>query len=168
MAKSEKINAYLKELNGEVPATRKCIERFDFKFSNYKPHPRSMEMGYLAQLVADMPHWITAIIEEGEIDLAHYQNNRKKPATTEELVAFFDENITGAQRALEGLTEEKLPDSFLLKSNGQVLIDTPVADNIEQTLNHWVHHRGQLTVYMRMNDIPVPSIYGPSADDRSF
>jgi len=117
-------------------------------------------------LVAEIPKWISTMIEDSEIDLAtfgHFQ-----PKTTEELLAHFDENINGAKRALEKISNEGLAEVFTLKANGKELYSSPKKENVSSTINHWVHHRGQLTVYMRLNDIAVPSIYGPSADEKSF
>ena len=88
--------------------------------------------------------------------------------TNAHLVAHFEENMQAARKALEETNDEQLGTLFLLKSNGQVLYSAPKIIDIGVTLNHWVHHRGQLTVYMRLNDIPVPSIYGPSADEKGF
>jgi uncharacterized damage-inducible protein DinB len=76
--------------------------------------------------------------------------------------------MKGAEQALQNVSDEALKDLFYLKANGQILFSSPKIENIGTTINHWVHHRGQLTVYMRLNDIPVPSIYGPSADDKQF
>jgi len=155
---------YLTELESEVPATRKCLERIPMDLSEWKPHEKSMAMGYLSLLVAEIPKWITYIIEQSEIDLATFPH--AKPQTTEELVRHFDENIEGAKKALRSVTHDERARPFYLKSNGQVLFTSPKQEITRSTLNHWVHHRGQLTVYMRLNNIPVPSIYGPSADDR--
>ena len=84
-------------------------------------------------------------------------------------MAFFDENVKKAKEALGNVTNKQLEEeNFSLKANGQLLYSSPKKANIYSTINHWVHHRGQLTVYMRLNDIAVPSIYGPSADDKSF
>lgn len=154
------------ELEAETQATRKCLERIPMNLSGWKPHERSMEMGYLSLLVAEIPRWITAMIEKGEIDLATFGNSQ--PATTAELVALFDENVEGAVNALRQVSNEDLAKPFQLKSQGQLLFSSPVKENISSSINHMVHHRGQLTVYMRLNDIAVPSIYGPSADDKSF
>jgi uncharacterized damage-inducible protein DinB len=162
----EKASIYSRELQSEVPASRKCLERISEKLFDWKPHEKSMNMGYLAILVADMPRWLKYIIEKREIDFATYE--QFKPKNTSELVNQFDENVKGALKALETLTEEILSQTFSLKNHGQLLFSSPVDDNIFSTINHWVHHRGQLTVYMRLNDIPVPSIYGPSADEKIF
>jgi uncharacterized damage-inducible protein DinB len=157
---------YLKELEAEVTATRKCLERIPIELYNFKPHERSMEMGYLTLLVADIPKWMTMIIEQTEIDFATYE--RFVPASTEDLVKRFDQNIEGAKKALNHVTDEALEETFYLTNSGQLLYSASKLSQLEQTINHMVHHRGQLTVYMRMNNIAVPSIYGPSADERHF
>ncbi|WP_207512897.1 DinB family protein [Longitalea luteola] len=157
---------YLKELEAEVTATRKCLERIPVELFHYKPHEKSMELGYLTILVAEMPNWITTMIEQPEIDLATGQFF--KPASTADVVKRFDENIQGAKNALNKVTDEALLEPFSLKRNGEVLYTAPKLGQIGSTLNHLVHHRGQLTVYMRLNDIPVPSIYGPSADEQKW
>jgi uncharacterized damage-inducible protein DinB len=125
-----------------------------------------MNMGYLALLVAEIPLWIKHMIVDSEIDFVTFKHFT--PKTTVELVNHFEENMEAAKQALQNSTDEELQTSFTLKANGQVLYTSPKINDISTTLNHWVHHRGQLTVYMRLNDIPVPSIYGPSADDKSF
>ncbi|MGN6264349.1 MAG: DinB family protein [Ginsengibacter sp.] len=157
---------FLYELNMEYPATKACLERISESLFEYKPHPKSMNMGYLALLVAEIPLWIAHMVTDGEIDFATFKH--ATPATNEELVDHFEENMAAARKALENASDEDLQGDFTLKANGQVLYTSKKITDIGVTLNHWVHHRGQLTVYMRMNDIPVPSIYGPSADDKNF
>lgn len=157
---------FLKELEAETAATRKCLERVPEGLFDWKPHEKSMTMGYLSLLIAAMPKWITHMLEKSEIDLATFE--RFQPKNTAELVAYFDENVKGAKNALQQTTDEALAETFYLKNNGQVLFSSPKKENVGSTINHFVHHRGQLTVYMRLNDLPVPSIYGPSADERSF
>jgi uncharacterized damage-inducible protein DinB len=157
---------YLNELNAEATSTRKCLERIVDPQSTFKPHPKSMAMNYLALLVAEMPNWIAHIVTKGEIDLATFQH--ATPATTAELVRHFDQNLEAARKALSAASDADLDRTFTLKREGQVLFSSPIKDNVGSTINHLVHHRGQLTVYMRLNDLPVPSIYGPSADDKAF
>ena len=159
-------NEYLQELEAEIPASRKCIERVPESLYDWKPHEKSMAMGYLTLLVAEIPKWITQMIEKLEVDFATYEHF--KPTTTDELVKHFDQNIEGAKNALQHISNEAFSDIFSLKNQGQVLFSSPLKESISSTINHWVHHRGQLTVYMRLNNIPVPSIYGPSADENSF
>jgi len=157
---------FAKELQAEARATHNCLERISEKLFDYKPHEKSMTLGYLSMLVAEIPKWITVMIEDAEIDFATFQHF--KPKNTAELVNHFDENVQGAIKALQKVSDEELNETFYLKHNGQVVFSSPKKQNIEMTVNHMVHHRGQLTVYMRLNDIPVPSIYGPSADDKGF
>ncbi|HYF31735.1 MAG TPA: DinB family protein [Chitinophagaceae bacterium] len=162
-----KTQALLLELNTEYKATRNCLERVPETLYEYKPHPKSMNMGYLCLLVAEIPLWIKHMVIDGEIDFATFKHI--SPKTTAELVAHFEDNMKAAREALEAATDEALEkETFTLKANGQVLYSSHKMADVATTLNHWVHHRGQLTVYMRLNDIAVPSIYGPSADDKSF
>ena len=157
---------FLQELNAEYRATRKCLEVIPESLFEYKPHPKSMNMGYLALLVAEIPLWIKHMIVDSEIDFVNFKHFA--PKTNEELVNHFEENMKAARDAFQNINDEDLQSNFSLKANGQLLYTSPKVVDIGTTLNHWVHHRGQLTVYMRLNDIPVPSIYGPSADDKSF
>ena len=157
---------FLKELEAEAVATRKCIERIPEKLFNWKPHEKSMPMGYLVLIVAEIPKWITHMVENNEIDFAAFEHF--EPKTTAELVNHFDENMLGAKKALQDVSDEVLEKPFDLKNQGQVLFTSPKKDNIGPSINHLVHHRGQLTVYMRLNNIPVPSIYGPTADELGF
>ena len=154
----------LKELESEAIATRKCLEVIPENLSNWKPHESSMKFGDLSLLVAEMPKWIQVMIEESEIDFATVEHFQAK--NTAELVKHFDENLAGAKNALQNVSDETFDEPFHLKNNGQIVLIAPKKDQISSMVNHLVHHRGQLTVYMRLNEILVPSIYGPSADDR--
>jgi uncharacterized damage-inducible protein DinB len=158
--------SFLHELNAEYRATKTCLERIPEKLFDYKPHPKSMTLGYLSLLVAEIPLWIKHMVTDGEIDFVTFKH--ASPKTTAELVAHFEDNMKEARQALRSATDEALESSFTLKANGQVLYTSKKINDISITINHWVHHRGQLTVYMRLNDIDVPSIYGPSADDKNF
>ena len=157
---------FLKELDAEASASRKCLERIPEKLFGWKPHERSMTMGYLALLVAGIPKWISYVIEKGEIDFATFPQFQAK--TSADLVKHFDENLIGARESLQKTSDDALSELFSLKNQGQVLFSSPKKETVGQSINHLVHHRGQLTIYMRLNDIPVPSIYGPSADDKTF
>lgn len=154
------------EIESEIRATRKCLESIPDKLYKYKPHEKSMELGYLALLVAAIPKWIVDMVERSEIDLATYE--RFELSTTEALVKYFDDNVEAARRTLSKVNNKELDSKFELKVSGKVVMSSSKKESVQQSINHWVHHRGQLTVYMRLNDIPVPSIYGPSADDRTF
>ena len=161
-----KTDSLLHELNVEYRATKACLERIPESLFEYKPHPKSMTLGYLTLLVAEIPLWIKHMITDGEIDFVTFKH--ASPKTTSEMVAHFENNIKGAREALKTATDESLDSNFTLKANGQVLYTSKKINDIGITINHWVHHRGQLTVYMRLNNIDVPSIYGPSADDKNF
>lgn len=158
--------AFIRELELETTSTRKCLERIPMELQEYKPHEKSMKLGYLTLLVAEIPLWIKYMITDPSIDLATFKHLH--PTTTQEIVDHFDENVAVAKAALQQVKNGDLDATFQLKVNGAVVFSATKRENIESAINHMVHHRGQLTVYMRLNDIAVPSIYGPSADDRSF
>lgn len=157
---------YFRELNAEAKATRECLENVPMEKPDWKPHEKSMQLGYLAVLVADIPRWIQHMIETGVIDFETYEQFQGK--TNDELVTHFDEAMEKAGKALIEMTDEDLAKDFVLKRGDQVLMTAPVGETISSTINHLVHHRGQLTVYLRLNDKVVPSIYGPSADVGGF
>lgn len=157
---------FAEELEAEIPATRKCLERISEDLYKFKPHEKSMELGYLTLLVAEIPNWIAVMINDGVIDFQTFKHDQ--PKNTKEMVEYFDKNIEAARKALKSLTDEQLSKPFILKNGDQELMNTPLDVSLSSTLNHWVHHRGQLSVYMRLNDVAVPSIYGPSADEPNF
>ena len=157
---------YLRELNAEAKATRECLENVPMDKPDWKPHEKSMALGYLAVLVADIPRWIQYMIETGEVDFETYEQFQAK--TNEELLTHFDEVMDKARKALTNMTAEDLTKDFVLKHGDKILMTSPVGETISSTINHLVHHRGQLTVYLRLNDKTVPSIYGPSADAGGF
>ena len=157
---------FLADLEAEAPASRKCLERIPENLFKYKPHEKSMPMGYLASIVADIPRWIVIMVKSNEIDFV--KSRHDEPKTTQDLVKFFDEHMKSVRKALENTSDEALNETFFLKNNGQVVYSAPKKDNISPSIRHLVHHRGQLTVYMRLNNIPVPPIYGPSADEQGF
>lgn len=160
------VNEYLKELESEATASRKCLEKIPMDVMGFTPHEKSMKMGGLVVMTADIPRWIAKMVNDKVIDFATYP--QFSPKSTEELVAHFDETMGEAREALKNLKDGDLKQTFELKNNGQLLWATPLGDGIANTINHWVHHRGQLTVYMRLNNLPVPSLYGPSADEKMF
>ena len=111
---------FLKELEAETNASRKCLERIPESLFNWKPHEKSMTLGYLSLLVAEIPKWIKQTVETGEIDFAKWEHFQ--PKTTAELVDHLDMNLKGAKNALQNTTDEKLSELFYLKNNGQVLM----------------------------------------------
>ena len=125
-----------------------------------------MNLGYLAQLVADIPRWIEYMIEKSVIDFETYP--QFKGTTNQELVEHFEASVKAATKALADVSDEGLKGTFQLKQGENVLMSTPIDESISSAINHMVHHRGQLTVYLRLNEKTVPSIYGPSADSGGF
>ena len=157
---------FIRELESEVRATRECLAEVPMDKADWKPHEKSMQLGYLAQLVADIPRWIQYSIEKGEVNFATYE--QFKGETAEELVAHFEKSVEAATKALQNVTDEGLKETFYLRHGEKELFNAPKDENIMQSLNHLVHHRGQLTVYLRLQDLPIPSIYGPSGDLGGF
>src|SRR4029079_6437655 len=149
-------NLYAREIQAEYTATKKCLEKIPESIYSFKPHPTSMEMGYLAFLVAEIPQWITNIVKDGVIDFATYK--RYQLSTGAALLQHFEECFKNALSTLQQASDDKLEGNFVLQNGGQLLMSTPKKESLGSSINHWVHHRGQLTVYMRLNDIPVPSI----------
>ena len=162
----------LPEFDYEMQTTRKVLERVpDDKF-DWKPHPRSTAMGGLATHVANIPTWAINAVKQDSLDLAP----RGIPVPPMEvakgndlLLQTFDSNVAKAREAIAGAADESLFQPWTLLMNEKAIMTLPRVAVIRSfVLNHLIHHRGQLSVYLRLNDIPVPSIYGPSADEGSF
>ena len=153
----------LPEFNSEMATTRRVLERVPSDKGEWKPHPKSFSIAHLAQLVAGMPGWITATLRTSALDLGNFKGYSVE--TTETLLAVFDKNVREAREALAAATESDFAKPWQLKRGDQVLMSLPTGPVVRQNINHLVHHRGQLTVYLRLLDIPVPSIYGPTADE---
>jgi len=161
---------FLAELEREAPRTRSALEQVPLDRDDWTPHPKSMPLGRLAGLVASMPSWIGLIIEQDELNLTPSpgQGTYQQPATTA-LVAVHDESVQKGRNALSGTTDEFLmTTNWRLLAGGQVVLNQPRHVVLRDTLNHLAHHRGQLTVYLRLTGRTVPAIYGPSADDQRF
>src|SRR5215510_5845597 len=126
--------SFLKELNAEYRATRGCLERIPETLFEYKPHPKSMSLGYLTLLVAEIPLWIKHMVTDGEIDFVTFKHFT--PKTTKELVDHFEDNMTAVRSALQATNDEALQSPFVLKANGQVLYSAPKISDIGSTLNH--------------------------------
>jgi len=161
----------LEELKREESGTRKSLERVPEGQNDWAPHEKSMKLGYLASLVASMPAWIDSIVNQDEIDYAPTDPaKQQKPfewTKTSQLLELFDGSMKKGIAALEGTTDEHLMTNWKLKAAGHTITEEPRYINIlSTTLAHWAHHRGQLTVYLRLNEVPVPAIYGPSADEK--
>ena len=159
---------FLEQLEREAAASRKVIERLPEGQNSWKPHERSMELGYLASLVATMPGWPAFMIDRDELDLNDPSGSfrTKTVEGKDELLRLLDKGVSESRKALENTTEQHMMGCWRLTAGDQVLTEGPrytmIADG---ALAHLAHHRGQLTVYLRLNEAKVPAIYGPSADE---
>jgi uncharacterized damage-inducible protein DinB len=159
----------LKELDHESKTTRRVLERIPTDKFDWAPHPRSMPMGKLAWHIAQMTGWVPETLGKDFIDMSVPGPDDPAPATTQELLAAFDKHTASALAALAAAPDEIMMKPWSLKRGEMVFFTLPKAAVLRSfVFNHIVHHRGQLTVYLRLNEIPVPSIYGPSADEQSF
>jgi uncharacterized damage-inducible protein DinB len=159
------------QMEREAALTRRALERVPEGRPDWKPHEKSMPLGYLASLVATMPGWIAMMVTQPEHDLNPPGGSGMQPAppaTTAALLAVHDESVARGREALRSASDEHLLTSWRLLVGGQVVLENPRHVVIADTFMHLAHHRGQLTVYLRLNDAPVPSIYGPTADERGF
>ena len=154
----------LAEFDHEMATTRRLLERVPTDRGEWKPHPKSFALGHLAQLVSWMPGWIARTLREPYIDLSGGAGYSFQP--TDALVAEFDRNVQAAREALVAVTGAALDEPWSLRMGGQVLFTTPRGATVRGHLNHLIHHRGQLTVYLRLVDVPLPQVYGPTADER--
>lgn len=153
----------LAQLEREIASTRKAVERVPDGKEDWKPHPKSMPMGYLSALTATMFGWIAMMIESDHLDLA--KGARPNASTTKDKLALFDKAVDDTRKALTNTTDEHLLTNWQLRMGDKVLDDRPRHEIIADTFCHLAHHRGQLSVYLRLNEQPVPSIYGPTADE---
>jgi uncharacterized damage-inducible protein DinB len=158
--------ALIAELQMEAANTRKILNCVPTDKNDWKPHEKSMVLGRLTSHVADLPSWITMTIKTSELDLATMDYKPHISTTTEELVAYFDGKINEAVATLEKSTDEDLDAMWTLRRGDHVMFTLPKKVVIRSmAMSHQYHHRGQLTVYLRLLDVPFPGIYGPSADD---
>jgi uncharacterized damage-inducible protein DinB len=159
------------QLEAEVGRTRRALERMPEGRDDWKPHEKSMPLGRLAMLVARMPAWLAMIINRDELDLnpPGGSNFSQRPLRTRaELVQALDEGLGEARQALASTTDDHLMKQWRLLVAGHVVSEEPRHVVVRDTFTHLSHHRGQFTVYLRLNDVPVPAIYGPSADEARF
>jgi uncharacterized damage-inducible protein DinB len=154
----------LPEFDQETSTTRKVLERVPTEKGQWKPHPKSFPLGHLAQLVAGMPGWLPRMLMHAHLDLG-----MSSPYTfqaTEALLEQFDRGVRDGRAALGAAEDASFDEPWALKHGDHVLFTMPRGVVVRQHFNHMVHHRAQLGVYLRLLDIPVPSMYGPTADER--
>ena len=161
-------DALLPEFDHEMTTTRKVLERVPDDKHEWKPHPRSFSLGALATHVANLPTWGAETLTKSEFDVGGNPTLTALPSTAE-ILAAFDRNVTAARSALTGKTDAELAAMWSLRRNGKTLFSMPKTSVWRSfVVSHLIHHRAQLTVYLRLLDVPIPSIYGPSADEPAF
>ena len=163
---------FLSELDREAERSRRALEHVPEGKFDWKPHERSMIFGYLADMVASMPGWIALEINQNELDVAPADGGTRakqaKKDTSDLLLKALDKSVEEARSALKKTSDDHLMTSWRLLARGQVVMESPRHVMIRDTFNHWAHHRGQMTVYLRLMGAKVPALYGPSADDNRF
>jgi uncharacterized damage-inducible protein DinB len=156
----------LGELEHEAATTRKLLERAPENQFDWKPHQKSMTLGRLASHCAETFTWLDVIVNQDVFEMDPGSYTPFQAGSQSELLEAFDANVESAKEIIRGQSDESLLKNWQMKTGGEVTIEMPRIAVIRGfVLNHLVHHRGQLSVYLRLNDIPVPSIYGPSADE---
>ena len=162
------VDALLPEFDHEMATTRKVLERVPEDKFQWKPHVKSFSLGELATHVANLPTWGTETLTKSEIELTGTQPASALPSK-KELIAAFDKNVAETRAALTGKTDAELLAIWSLKRGGKTIFSMPKTAVLRSfVLSHLIHHRGQLCLYLRLLDVPVPSVYGPSADEPSF
>jgi uncharacterized damage-inducible protein DinB len=160
---------FLEQLDREAASSRLALQRVPEGHNDWKPHERSMPLGYLASLVATMPSWIVSMVKQDEFDLKSPEAAKFKPMEwqkREQLISALDAATAAARDAIRSTTDDHLLTTWKFVAGGNVLSENPrhimIADSV---FSHLAHHRGQLTVYLRLNEASVPALYGPSADE---
>jgi uncharacterized damage-inducible protein DinB len=161
---------FLAELDREALRTRRALEHVPLGRDDWKPHQKSMPLGRLAGLVASMPSWVTLILEQDELDInPPAGGGQYQQPPTDKLVDALDKYVAKARESLSKTNDDFLMTTkWRLLAGGKIMMETPRHVVLRDTFNHLAHHRGQLTVYLRLNEQTVPAIYGPSADDQQF
>ena len=158
--------AFIGELEHEAKVTREVLSRIPADKFDWKPHEKSMAFGRLASHVAEMFGWTPSTLTQPELDFSKFDYKPYEPASTEELLEFLDKNVAEAVETLRSTPNEQFMEEWTMRNAETVYFTMPkVAVMRSFVMNHIIHHRGQLSVYLRLNDIAVPSIYGPSADE---
>ena len=158
----------LPEFDNEMATTRKLLERVPEADAEWKPHPKSMTMGRLATHIASLPVWAISTMEQTEFDFSGANAEKaKEPAfeSTRALVEMFDRNLKSARAVIERGSDEDMAVTWSLRAGDHRIFSMPRAGVLRSfIMSHIIHHRGQLSVYLRLRDVPLPSIYGPTAD----
>lgn len=160
-------DAFIRDMIAEGKKTRRILERVPFEHGDWKPHEKSTGLRALAQHIANIPQWTSYTLLHDELDFAKPMERAKPVENTEELLAFFDQRLADAIEVLEGTTDEVLHGDWTMRNGEMIFFTRPKREILREFVHsHIVHHRAQLSVYLRILDVPVPGLYGPSADER--
>jgi uncharacterized damage-inducible protein DinB len=160
-------DVFLAQLDAEAARTVRALEVVPDR-PDWKPHERSMPLSRLARLVATMPSWLSLIIDQDDLDLSGSNVDANPHHSSTELLEAHNKAVGDARRSLTATNDDLLMRPWRLRLGERMVSEDPKHVVIRDTFTHLAHHRGQLTVYLRLNDVPVPAIYGPSADDPRF
>jgi uncharacterized damage-inducible protein DinB len=161
-------DSFLPEFDHEMGTTRRLLERLPEADFAWKPHDKSFPLGHLAAHIANIPNWVGITMDGSELDTAEIgeDGRPKPPASVAELLQRFDDNVKRARAKIDEQMDPAFFAPWTLKNSGQVMFTMPKVSVLRTfIMNHLIHHRGQLSVYMRLRDVPLPSIYGPTADE---
>ena len=161
-----KAQAFITELQLESEKTKVILERIPETQLLWKPHEKSMTIGRLGLHVAELPNWVVRVLATEAFDFGPGPYTPRIPQTHAEIMSEFEKTLQEAIHALSGATEEKLAENWKLHRGERTIIEVTRSSFIRRSINHMVHHRGQLSVYLRLLNVPVPAIYGPSADEK--
>lgn len=159
-------DALLAEFDIEMATTRRLLERVPADKGQWKPHAKSFSLGHLAQLVSWIPGWITNTLTKASLDLGGADRGVYSYEKTENLLATFDKNVKEARAAIVKSSDADYDVKWSLKFGDRVVMTQLRGPQVRQHINHLIHHRGQLSVYLRLVDVPVPMVYGPTADEK--
>jgi uncharacterized damage-inducible protein DinB len=157
---------FLAELEREARPTRKMLELVPLEKADWAPHKKSMPLGRLATHIAELTGWTTVTLDNNELDFAKMDYKPRIAASNAELISIFEENLSKAEKSLKKADDKVFEEDWTLRNGEQIYFTMPKIQVLRSTcFNHLVHHRGQLSVYLRLLDIPLPGVYGPTADE---
>lgn len=160
---------FIAELQQEAASTRKLLERVPMDKPDWVPHKKSMKLGNLAHHVSELPGWTMVTLNQDELDFAKWEYKPVVPKTTEELVKNFDDQLSKAIECLKNSDDAKFMENWTMRQGEQIFFTLPKAAVLRSfVFNHSYHHRAQLGVYLRLLDIPIPGMYGPTADEAAM
>jgi uncharacterized damage-inducible protein DinB len=159
---------YLAELKQEAATTRKILKIVPLEKGDWKPHVKNFSLLQLASHVAELPNYLYTTISTDELDFAKSNYKPSTPTSSEELLSIFEKNLKNAEEALSGCSDDEMGKNWTMRNGDTIFFSSPKASVVRSLcLNHLVHHRAQLGLYLRLLDVPIPGSYGPSADDKA-